>query len=144
MLKDEMKARMLAAMKAGRTVEKGILRVALGEVQTLEARTGEAAADPVVEKILRKLIKSNDESAANTSDEDKRTVLGEESAVLASLLPQTLTAEQIVEALAPVREALLAASGDGPATGLAMKHLKAAGATVEGKDVSAAVRTLRA
>jgi len=101
MLKDEMRRRMLEAMKAGRTVEKGILRVALGEVQTLESRTGETAPDPLVEKILRKVIKSNDESMGKTSDAARRAVLAEENGILASFLPTSLTPEEIVDALGP-------------------------------------------
>ncbi len=144
MLKDEMRRRMLEAMKAGRTVEKGILRVALGEVQTLESRTGETAPDPLVEKILRKVIKSNDESMGKTSDAARRAVLAEENGILASFLPTSLTPEEIVDALGPVRDAVLGASNDGQATGIAMKHLRQTGAAVGGKDVSAAVRSMRA
>lgn len=143
MLRDEMKRRMIEAMKAKRRVEKDILRVALGEVQTLESNTGEDAADAVIEKILRKLMKSNDASLDATSDDGRRAILEEENVVLTSLLPQSLSPEQIAEALAEVRAAILAAGNDGQATGVAMKHLKAAGAAVEGKDVSAAVRLIR-
>ncbi len=143
MLKDDMKSRMLAALKAKRQVEKNILRVALGEVQTIEARTGGQASDDDVGKILRKLIKSNEESLAATTDEARRATLDEENAVLGSLVPTTLSPEEITAALDPVSEAILAAGNDGQATGIAMKHLKGSGAAVEGKDVSAAVRAMR-
>lgn len=143
MLRDEIKARMLAAMKAKRPVEKGILRVALGEVQTAEARAGDEASDAAVEKILRKLLKSIEESRAAASGA-AADELAQEAEVLQSLLPQTLTPDEIATALAPVREAILAAGNDGQATGVAMKHLKSSGASVEGKDVSAAVRAMRA
>jgi hypothetical protein len=43
-----------------------------------------------------------------------------------------------------VRDALRAEANDGKATGAAMKHLKSLGALVEGKDVSEAVRRVRA
>lgn len=143
MLKDEMKSRMLEAMKAQRQVEKNILRVALGEVQTIEARTGGAASDDEVGKILRKLIKSNEESLAATEDATKRAALEEENAVLRPLVPKTLGPEEIAALLEPVKDAILGAGNDGQATGVAMKHLKGSGAAVEGKDVSAAVRALR-
>jgi uncharacterized protein YqeY len=144
MLKDEMKRRMLEAMKAKRAVEKDILRVALGEVQTLESRGGDDISDEQVGKILRKLIKSNEESLAASADAAKRATLEEENAILGSLLPRTLTPDEIVAALEPVQDAVLAAGNDGQATGVAMKHLKGQGAIVEGKDVSAAVRSMRA
>ena len=143
MLKDDLKAAMLAAMKAGRTTEKGILRVALGEVQTAESRSGSDAADAEVEKILRKLIKSIGESRDAATDDAQRADLGEEIAVLERFLPKTLSPDEIVAALAPVADAVRAAGNDGQATGVAMKHLKSTGATVEGRDVSAAVRSMR-
>lgn len=144
MRKDELKAAMLDAMKGGRTVEKNVLRVALGEVQTLESRGGTDAADAEVEKILRKLIKSIGESRDAATDEAQRADLVQEIEVLERFLPKTLTAAEIVAALAPVADAVRAAGNDGQATGVAMKHLKGAGLAVEGKDVNAAVRSLRA
>lgn len=143
MLKDELKAAMLAAMKAGQPVEKGILRVALGEIQTIESRTGTEASDEEVGKILRKLIKSISESHEAATQDAQRATLAQEIAVLEGFLPKTLSPEEIVAALAPVAEAVRAAGNDGQATGIAMKHLKGSGAVVEGKDVSAAVRSMR-
>ena len=143
MLKDEIKTRMIAAMKAKQPVVKNILRVALGEIQTAEARAGADVADADVEKILRKLIKSIGESRAAAEGEAKAT-LGQEIEVLEQLLPQMLTPDEIASALVPVREAILAAGNDGQATGVAMKHLKSIDAPVDGKAVSQAVRSMRA
>ena len=144
MLKDDLKAAMLAAMKAGRTTEKGILRVALGEVQTVESRSGSDAADAEVEKILRKLIKSISESRDAAAEDAQRATLQAEIDVLERFLPKTLSPEEIVAALEPVADAIRDAGNDGQATGVAMKHLKSSGAVVEGKDVNTAVRTMRA
>jgi uncharacterized protein len=143
MLVDEIKRRITAAMKAGNTVEKDILRLAYGEVQTAEAR-GTAVSDEGVAAIVRKLIKSNEETLAATAEGDARRLLAEENVVLASLLPKSMSIADIVEALAPVREAIKAAGNDGQATGAAMKHLKGAGAVVNGKDVTEAVKQIRA
>jgi len=144
MLTDTIRARMKDAMKARRNVEKEILRVCLGEITTEEARHGEALSDGAVEKILRKLLKSNQETLKATQDEAQKAAIVEENAVLESLLPKQLTEDEIVEALAPVADAIEGAPGDGPATGIAMKHLKQSGAAVDGKTVSAAVKKLRA
>lgn len=144
MLRDELKQGMLAAMKAGKPVEKNILRLALGEIQTAESRTSTDLPDAEVERMLRKLIKSIGESLEATTDEGKQAGLREEIAVLNRYLPQTLNVDEIIAALGPVKDALLAAGNDGQATGVAMKHMKSSGATVEGKDVSQAVRTMRA
>jgi len=143
MLLDEIKARMFQAMKAGRVVEKEILRVAVGEITTEAAREGRKGDDDESRAILRKLIKSNDESLASGLDGERRQILEEETRILASFLPQSLDVDAIVAALAPVREAIRSAGNDGQATGVAMKHLKSLGVEVNGKDVSAAVRQTR-
>ena len=143
MLVDEIKRRITAAMKAGNTIEKDILRLAYGEVQTAEAR-GTAVNDESVAAIVRKLVKSNEETITATADGEARRVLVEENVVLASLLPKSMGVADIVEALAPVRDAIKAAGNDGQATGAAMKYLKASGAVVNGKDVTEAVKQIRA
>lgn len=143
MLKDELKTGMRVAMKAGKQVEKNILRLAVGEIQTAETRTAEDLPDAEVERILRKLIKSIGESLEATPDAAKQEGLREEIGVLERYLPKTLSPEEIAAALEPVRDQVLAAGNDGQATGVAMKHLKSAGAVVEGKDVSQAVRAMR-
>jgi uncharacterized protein YqeY len=102
MLVDEIKRRMLAAMKAGNTIEKEILRVALGEIQTVDAR-GTPLGDDGAAAIVRKLIKANEETLAVSSDDAQKATLAKENEILRSLLPQTLGIPQIVEALAPVR-----------------------------------------
>lgn len=142
MLVDEIKKQMMQAFKAGRTVEKEILRVVLGEIQTAEARDG-AMEDAQAQAIVRRLIKANEETSAVASD-DQKAILVQEISILRALLPKTLDVAAIVENLAPVKDALKAAGNDGQATGIAMKHLKAQGALVDGKDVSAAVRQIRA
>jgi uncharacterized protein len=143
MLLDEIKRRIHVAMKAGNTLEKEILRVALGEIQTAEAR-GPATTDESAAAVVRKLIKSNEETRLATTDEAARQTLVEENVVLASLLPKSLGVPEIVEALAAVRDAIRAAGNDGQATGVAMKHLKASGAVADGKTVTEAVKQIRA
>lgn len=143
-LLDQIKARMFQAMKSGNTVEKEILRVAVGEITTDSARPGRKGDDDEAQAILKKLVKSNEESLQASQDETQKATLRAEIEILSVFLPKTLGVEQIVSALAPVAEAIKAAGNDGQATGVAMKHLKAAGALVSGKDVSAAVRALRA
>jgi len=143
MLLDEIKARMFRAMKEKRDVEKEILRVALGEITTDAARPGRKGDDAEATAILRRLQKSVEESLASVQDEGQRATLKEELEVLASLLPKALGPDELVAALAPVADAIRAATGDGPATGIAMKHLKGAGVAADGKLVSEAVKRLR-
>ncbi|HEY6080418.1 MAG TPA: GatB/YqeY domain-containing protein [Polyangiaceae bacterium] len=143
-LAEQIKARMFQAMKAGNSVEKEILRVAMGEITTDAARAGKKGDDEETQAILRKLVKSNEESLAASQDGAQQAQLRAEIEILNAFLPKSLGVPEIVLALGPVAEAVKAASGDGQATGVAMKHLKTLGAVVNGKDVSAAVRQLRA
>lgn len=139
MLIDDVKAAMFAAMKAGNVLEKEVLRTALGDATS----TGEKPDDPQMMAVLKKLVKSNEETLAAATDPSAKDKLHQELAILRRFLPSGLSVEQIQAALAPVADAIMGASAEGPATGIAMKHLKAQGATVEGKDVTLAVRQLR-
>jgi uncharacterized protein YqeY len=143
MLVDAIKAKMFEAMKSGDVVAKEILRVAVGEITTDAARPGKKGDDEEAQAILRKLIKSNDETLATGVDAARRAALEKENAVLAGFLPKSLDVDAIAAALAGVADAVRAAPNDGAATGVAMKELKKAGAVVNGKDVSAAVKKLR-
>lgn len=144
MLKDDILARIRDAMKQGRALEKEILKVALGEIQTLEHRTGKDASDEECAAVIRKLIKSNEETLSLTEGATERDKLSEENSILRTFLPQSLDADAIVQALAPVVDAIRAAKADGQAMGAAMKQLKSVGAVVDAKDVTEAVRRLRA
>jgi uncharacterized protein YqeY len=139
MLIDDIKAAMMSAMKARNTTEKEILRTCIGEV----TGTGEAADDARVQGVLRKMIKNNDETLKVATDADQRATLEAEIVILRRYLPQSLSIEQIVAALAPVADAIRGASGTGQATGVAMKQLKSAGLEAAGKDVTQAVEQLR-
>jgi uncharacterized protein YqeY len=140
---DQIKSRMFKAMKAGNVVEKEILKVAMGEITTDAARPGKKGDDAEAQAILKKLVKSNQETIALSQDEAQKETLRVEIEVLLDFLPKTLGVPEIVAALAPVAEAVKAAGNDGQATGVAMKHLKSLGAEVNGRDVSAAVRQMR-
>ena len=143
MLVDQIKARMFQAIKAGAHLEKEILRVAVGEITTEAARPGRQGSDEEAQAILRKLVKSNEETLAATTDEEKRAALLKENEVLAGFLPKSLTPEEISLALAPVVAQIKAAGNDGQATGVAMKQLKSLGAIVNGKDVAVVIKELR-
>jgi len=143
-LKDEIKQRMFAAMKAQNTVEKEILRVATGEITMAIARADSGTiSDEEVQGILKKLVKSNGEALAAGPDAARKAALEQEIAIIESLLPKRLSVGEIVAALGGVAPQIKAAAGPGPAMGIAMKALKAAGAEVDSKDVSAAVTQLR-
>jgi uncharacterized protein YqeY len=143
MLTDEIKKRVMQAMKEKRDVEKEVLRVALGEIQTAGARAGKDLGDDEAAQIVRKLVKSVEETLGMTTDAAKKATLEQEIAVLQALLPKGLSIDEIMEKLAPVRDGIKAAGNDGQATGVAMKHLKSLGVTVPGNDASQAVKKIR-
>jgi uncharacterized protein YqeY len=142
-LLDQIKARMFAAMKSGNVTEREILKVAMGEITTDAARVGRKGDDEEAMGLLKKLVKSNEESIEASQDEAQKAQLRAEIEVLNTFLPKSLGLPEILAALAPVAEAIKTAGNDGQATGVAMKHLKSLAAVVNGKDVSAAVRQLR-
>lgn len=139
MLLDELKKRMMAAMKAGNVTEKEILRTALGEI------TGSfKSSDEEIIAVLKKLVKSNRETLNLSTDEAQKKTLQEEIAVLQGFLPKTLDLEAILSALEPVKAAIKDAKAEGQAMGIASKHLKSLGAAVESENVKAAVTAIRA
>lgn len=142
----QIKKQVVEAMKAKDTLAKDVLRVAQGDIELAVSRTGTPLTEPEQQQILRKLIKSNQESLAAIGDTDATTAekLRKENALLEALLPGMLSVAEIIAALAPVEDDIKAAGNDGQATGVAMKHLRPQGLAIDGKDVSAAVKQIRA
>lgn len=143
MLIDDIKQQVTQAMRDKDTARRDLLRVVLGELQTAAARTGDAMSDEEAQRIIRKMVKSTQEMIELSDRPAAVEQAKAEMVILESLLPKTLSIDEIVAALAPVRDAVLSAGSDGQATGVAMKHLKSTGAAVEGKDVGAAVKQMR-
>ena len=140
---DELRARMNEAMRGKDEVAKNIYRLAYSEVQLASTRSGKDVTDDEAIAIVKKLVKSNEETLAVATEAAQREALAREIALLTAMLPKTLGVPEIVAALAPVADAIKAAGNDGQATGVAMKHLKSAGASVDGKTVAEAVKQIR-
>ncbi|MDP6152217.1 MAG: GatB/YqeY domain-containing protein [Phycisphaeraceae bacterium] len=143
MFADELQSRIKQAMRDKDTLTRDVLRVALGDIQTAESRGGDAMTDEKAQGFVRKLVKSNQETIDLAKDPAVTDQLTREIEVLESLLPQTMSPDQIEAALAPVHNAIAAADNDGQAMGVAMKSLKSTGAVVEGRDVNAVVHRMR-
>ena len=143
MIIDELKKQALTAMKAKDSVATTILRLAQGEIQQSEARAGKTFSDEESAAVLKKLVKSNKETAEQTADADAKAILLREIALLEAFLPKELDAAAVAAALAPTADAIKAAGNAGMATGIAMKFLKAAGIAASGNVVQEAVATLR-
>jgi hypothetical protein len=143
MIIDELKKQALTAMKAKDSVATTILRLAQGEIQQSEARAGKTFSDEESAAVLKKLVKSNRETAEQTADADAKAILLREISLLEAFLPKELDAAAVAAALAPTADAIKAAGNAGMATGIAMKFLKAAGIAASGNVVQEAVATLR-
>jgi len=142
-LVDDIKKQVTVAMKAGDSVARDVLRLALGEIQTAEARKNAPATDDEAAAVVRKLIKSNEETLGLAGESANAAALRREIEILSALLPKQMSVDDIIAALASELDAIKAAKADGQATGVAMKYLKAAGAAVSGNDVGAAVKKIR-
>jgi uncharacterized protein YqeY len=143
MLIDEIKSRMNQAMRDRDLVVKNVLGLAFGEIQTAEARANRPLRDDEAAGVVRRLLKANEETLALVNDGAQAPALRREIEVLTSLLPRSLSVEQVVDALAAVAEGIRAAKSEGQAMGVAMKHLKASGASVAAPDVQQAVQRVR-
>jgi len=143
MLVDTIRARVKDAVKEKDEVARDVLRLAIGEIQTAEARASRPLTDEEAAAVLKKLVKADEETLAADPDGPRAAALKHELAVLNALLPKGLGVPEIVAALAAQHEAIKAAKNDGMATGIAMKQLKGAGLAVDGGDVAAAVKSIR-
>ncbi|MDP9149550.1 MAG: GatB/YqeY domain-containing protein [Myxococcota bacterium] len=152
MLTDEIKQRMTRAMRDKDPVAKAILGLAMGEIQTAEARANRALTDDEAAAVVRKLVKSNEETLGHATARESgiegpdspAATLRREIEVLASLLPKALSPEAIDASLSGVAEALRGAKTDGQAMGIAMKHLKANALQADAESVRQSVQKLRA
>ena len=138
------KTRIVAAMKSGNTLERNILKVVLGDLQSNETRKGAALTAEECELTVRKIIKGVSETISLTADPEAKATLEAEKVIMESLLPKTASADEIFAALAPVADAVRAAGNDGQAMGAAMKHLKTTGLVVASAQVAEAVKKIRA
>ena len=161
---------MLEARKSKNELAKNVLSVALGDIQVQEGRAAQKGevTDGQAEKIIQKLIKSNQETmdAWNSrkgqvvtiggyvelgSDGARYAALKLENEILTKLLPKTCTKEEIKDFLVnvgtfwPVRfiDKLKEAKSNGQATGLAMKELASLEGSKDGKVVAEIVKELR-
>jgi len=108
MIRDDIKAATITAMKSGNKDEVGTLRLAQAAIKNrdIEARTGGAPADDdaLVTEVLQKMIKQRRESAEvyrKGNREDRAAAEEAEIAVIERFLPAQLSEE---EAQAKIRE----------------------------------------
>jgi uncharacterized protein len=150
-LVDEIKARITRARREKDDVARDVLGLALGEIQTAEARANRSLRDDEAVAVVLKLLKSNEETLSLASEDGaggqgpelRALALRHEIQVLSSLIPATLSPDSIERELASVADEVRAAKSEGQAMGVAMKHIKTTGARVESASVLQAIQRLR-
>src|SRR5271165_3360856 len=106
---DDLRARMNEVLRGKDDVAKNIYRLAYSEVQLAAARSGKDVSDGEAIAILKKLVKSNEDTLAVATEAKQREALAREIALLSAMLPATLGIPEVVTALAPVADAIRAA-----------------------------------
>jgi uncharacterized protein YqeY len=128
---DQIKSQIKDAMKSRDSERSALLRLVLGTIQ----QEGDDS-DEVVAAIIRKMIKSNNQTVeAVVANGGTASEIHQENALLNSFLPQSMTVEEIKHYLAGKIEC----QPIGKAMGAAMKILKADGKVAQGADVKKAL-----
>lgn len=143
MLEQELRRR-ITASKIGST-ERDVLRVVLGECQQ-KSFSGKISDDIVV-GVIRKLLKSNQETIGYLKENDnRRSDYLEEIEVLNSLLPAFWSETEIKSKIISegLFEKVKMARSNGEAVGLVMGQFKKTNAPVEGNTVKKVIEQLRA
>jgi uncharacterized protein len=144
-LHEELKDRVTAAVKGGDAATRDTLKTVLGEAQIEAGRRNGEVTDEVILGVVRKTVAGLKETIPLAKQAGRDTALREaELALLDAFLPKAWDRDAIAAALAAVRDDIRAAKNDGQAMGVAMKALKARGATTVPDDVKAVVAALRA
>ncbi len=110
-------------MKSGDTLRTSVLRLLLGEIDTLESVGKKADFN----KIVKKLIDSNNQMLAIKPNE----ILTKENEILSGMLPRELTKKELedffntsIMCVPPRSLELYSAKSEGQAIGIAVKALK--------------------
>lgn len=143
-LQERIEEALLAARKAGRSSERSVLSVLLGEIQNLQNSRGQKGkvTDIQVVRVIRKLVSSNQETLEHLKPGmEMFNRLSLENLVLEGFLPQLWTKEQILGFLQKHKDLLCSQKSHGQATGIAVKLLNLC--PVEGQDVASVVADIR-
>jgi hypothetical protein len=128
-------------MKSGDILERDTLRTVLGEVQNKYEKPN----DENVISILKK-SKEGCVETMRVADVSRWGTIPKEVKIYDKFLPSYLPIEVIVEKIKtndPLVTQIKSAKSDGQATGYAIRLFKENGLSVEGKDVTEAVKQIR-
>lgn len=132
-------------------VEKIVRKVIAGNNETIEtvkktllkSVLGDTLPENPEQEVRNLALQQTDVAFVLNNYDDLKTNLTKENEFLNTLVPQTLSVEEIKSHLVEILESLKGANSDGQATGQAIKHLKTKNLKVSGDEVSVAVKALR-
>lgn len=145
-MKEQLNADMLAAMRAGDTGRRDVLRLLLAAIKQVEVDTRTSVDDAGVQEILRKQLKQRQESIADyqrAGRPDEVVREQSEMAVIESYLPQMMSREEIEQLATGIIAELgvTDAKGTGQVMSRLMPQVKG---RADGKLVNEVVRSLLA
>lgn len=141
----KIKTDIVSATKARAEIRKNILKVLLGEVQTVESRSKKILSDQEVFSLIRSIINNNSITLDKTISEVSKANLTEEIEILQSYIPKTLTEKEILEHIdESVIKLVCEAKSEGQAVGIVIKFLKTkTECLIDGNDVKKIVQSFQ-
>jgi uncharacterized protein YqeY len=140
MLEKLIRIKVLSAINKGDNLEKNVLRFALGELERETSLKNLTEEDK--QKIIKRLIKSNENTLKLTESEDDKYILKEEIDIFKSILPKELDKKDIevfVKKCLDVGSLTLDYDNVGKSVGIVMKTFKKSNIAVDGKLVKEVV-----
>lgn len=130
-------------MKTGDTLRKNVLRLLLGEIETIESSGKKADST----KIIKKLIDSNNQILAIKTDD----ILIKENEILSAMLPKEISRKELAEFIGSFQNQennslynqIVAAKSEGQGIGLAVKTIKQIGLVYNSNDLIEVIKEMR-
>ena len=151
-ISEKIKERIILAMKAKNEIEKNILRVALGDIQSFSSKNGSIAEENEI-KIISSIIQKNKETMDLLHDKSNENTLTEnlkekaiveklsaENVILKDLLPEFMTEREILDFILSMKDKIENIKNVGQVIGLVIKSLKAENKVFNGSLVSSLVK----
>lgn len=91
-IENKIRTEITKAVKTGDTVARDVLRLVLGEMQLVS--NGKEITDSLAQTVIKKTVKSNNETLKLAEKEETQAALKKEISVLEQFLPQTMTEEE--------------------------------------------------
>lgn len=141
-IEEKIQKQIVEKIKQGEKDTVVVLRTVLGELQRISSK--EKLSEDKAIKIIKKMAESISEMINIKKEQNKDTSKDKhELEILRTLTPKSMSVEDIILALDPVKNDIKYSENEGPAIGMAMKHIKMNSLIADGKDVKTAVEMIR-